>query len=486
MLFNSLEYLLFLPVTIVIFYLLPRQRWREVFLLGSSYFFYISWNPVYIILILLSTVVDYLVSHYLDKPLFSENSKIRGKLVLISMIFNLGLLCFFKYVDFFIINFNSLLELIGVQRRYSQFNLLLPVGISFYTLQTIGYTIDVFYKRIKPERDFISFALYVSFFPQLVAGPIERAKNLIHQLKQYQIFDISNIIIGLRLILWGIFKKVVIADNLAPIVDQIYDGDQSNGVIYLIGTIFFAFQIFCDFSGYTDIAVGSARCLGVKLMENFRRPYSSLSITEIWKRWHISLSTWINDYLFNMISFKLRKLNNIGITLSLFITFTIIGFWHGAAWTFIIFGFSHGLALSMEFLSKKKRRNLKKRIPDTIFNFGAWIYMFSFWLFTIVIFRSSDMSQVWNIYQLIFHDVISFLLIDSSELIYNIDLLSIIFGFSLIGLLEIIQYLMRENSFDDFVNTISSLKRWSLYSFLILCILSVGAFNNQSFIYFAF
>ncbi|MEO1288499.1 MAG: MBOAT family O-acyltransferase [Chloroflexota bacterium] len=340
MLFNSIEFLIFFPV-IFLLLLLVRGKWRWGLLLGASYYFYMSWQPEYIILILISTLVDYLVTLGITS---SNRQSVKNSLLAISIVVNLGLLVWFKYATFLATSTNATLTFIGVDGRLHVPALLLPVGISFYTFQTLSYTIDVYRGKVEREANPIVFALFVSYFPQLVAGPIERSKDLLPQLRavaDYALLNANNIASGLRLMAWGMFKKVVVADRLAVYVDTIYDDPTSyRGLAVILATVFFAFQIYCDFSGYSDIAIGVARTLGVKLSQNFNAPYFARSIPEFWRRWHITLSTWFRDYLY--IPLGGNRVPDWRWRLNIIIVFAVSGLWHGVNWTFVIWGLIHG------------------------------------------------------------------------------------------------------------------------------------------------
>jgi D-alanyl-lipoteichoic acid acyltransferase DltB (MBOAT superfamily) len=339
MIFNSWQFLVFFPVVAVGYFVLTMKlrnnTLSQLFLLAVSLFFYACWNPAYLALILLSVAVT-----WTSGLLMEGQSFLRKRLILAaSLVINLTILFFFKYYNFFAES-ARLLSSGGV--RFPGFNVLLPVGISFYTFQALGYSIDVYYGRVQAERNLVTYALFVTFFPQLVAGPIERTGNLLPQFKVNHGFDYDRVTAGLRLAAWGMFKKVVIADRLALYADGVY----SNPSVYpaaalALATFFFAFQIYCDFSGYSDIAIGCARVLGFNLMTNFRCPYFSRSITEFWRRWHISLSTWLKDYLY--IPLGGNRKGAFRQKLNLLITFLLSGLWHGAAWHFVVWGALHGL-----------------------------------------------------------------------------------------------------------------------------------------------
>jgi len=337
MLFNSLEFFVFFPTVVALHFLLP-QRFRWALLLAASYVFYMAWEPGYVVLIWISTLVDYVAGLRMGRL---PDRKRRRPYLLLSLGANLGLLFFFKYYNFFSGALRPLLASVGWQAYLPHSELLLPVGISFYTFQTLSYTIGVYRGNVEPERHLGRFALYVAFFPQLVAGPIERAQNLLPQFLERHDFDYDRVTNGLKLMVWGLFKKVVIADRLAQLVEHVYaDPTGRPGPVLVLATVFFAFQIYCDFSGYTDIAVGAAQVLGIKLMANFRRPYFAASVAEFWRRWHISLSTWFRDYLYIPLGG-----NRVGIprwTLNILVVFLLSGLWHGANWAFLFWGLLHG------------------------------------------------------------------------------------------------------------------------------------------------
>ncbi len=349
MVFNSLEFFIFLPIVFFLYWFVLKKNLKaqNVFLLGASYFFYGFWDWRFLSLILLSTIVDYFVGIKIDSK---ENQSSRKQWLWLSVIFNISLLGFFKYYNFFVDSWVDMFSIIGYNIKSTwTLQVILPVGISFYTFQTMSYSFDIYYKKLKPTRDFLSFAAFVSFFPQLVAGPIERASNLLPQILKERKFNYNQSVSGLKLILWGLFKKVAIADALAPIVDDIF----SNYANYpastlIIGVVLFSFQIYGDFSGYSDIAIGTAKLFGIELMSNFRFPYFSRNLAEFWMRWHISLSTWFRDYLYIPLGgskgSKWKSIRNV------FIIFLVSGFWHGANWTFIFWGAIHALAFIPLFL----------------------------------------------------------------------------------------------------------------------------------------
>lgn len=338
MLFNSFSFMLFFPIVVILYFALPHKV-RYLWLLGASYYFYMSWNPKYAILIALSTLITYASGLLIGRE--KENGFRKKLWVFLSMFSNLSILFFFKYFNFFIDNVNRVLALTGLELLNPTFDVILPVGISFYTFQALSYTMDVYRGTIYVEKNVFKYALFVSFFPQLVAGPIERSKNLLVQVSERHYFDYERVKAGLLLMLWGFFLKLVIADRVAILVNTVYN-DYTNyvGIPLIIATVFFGIQIYCDFASYSAIAIGAAQVMGFRLMDNFKQPYFSRSIAEFWRRWHISLSTWFRDYLY--IPLGGNRKGTARKYLNIMIVFLVSGLWHGANWTFVIWGFLHG------------------------------------------------------------------------------------------------------------------------------------------------
>lgn len=356
MLFNSIDFAIFLPVVFVLYWYATQRRLalQNLLIVAASYLFYGWWDWRFLSLIIFSTLVDYTVGLALKKE---EDHLKRRLLLLTSIVINLGLLGFFKYYNFFADNFAAAFSFFGAPIQTGSLHIILPVGISFYTFQTMSYTIDVYRRKLEPTRDFIAFTAYVSFFPQLVAGPIERAANLLPQFYRKRIFSQASASEGLRQILWGLFKKMVIADNAADFANLIFNNsDQYPGSVLLLGGVFFAFQIYSDFSGYSDIAIGTARLFGFELMRNFAFPYFSRDIAEFWRRWHISLSTWFRDYVYIPLGGS-RGATWVRIR-NTFIIFIVSGFWHGANWTFIVWGALNALYFLPLLLAKRNRIHL--------------------------------------------------------------------------------------------------------------------------------
>ncbi|MDN5203123.1 MBOAT family O-acyltransferase [Fulvivirgaceae bacterium BMA10] len=498
MIFNSFHFLIFFPIVVFIYFKTP-QRWRWVHLLAASYYFYMAWNPTYILLIMGSTLIDYFVSLKMSE--ISEKRK-RRKYLLLSLLSNLGLLFTFKYFNFFSSTGNLLFEKLSIFYHFPKLSVLLPVGISFYTFQTLSYTIDVYHGKIKPEKHLGIFAVYVSFFPQLVAGPIERARNLLPQFRQKFKFNYEYVRYGLILMLWGFFKKVVIADRLATFVDPIYDNPTAhNGVESLIATYFFAFQIFCDFSGYSDIAIGAALILGFKLMQNFRRPYFAQSIQEFWGRWHISLSTWFRDYLY--IPLGGNRVSKVRWLINIMIVFLVSGLWHGAYYTFIIWGFLHGFYIVMGHLTSKAR---KKVLDATgLVNFPRFIKFinilitFHLALFAWIFFRAKYITDaktiISNILNIKFNElsnVLTHFVLSLGELkILKSDVFTLYESRIAIYALLIMEavHFLQERNFDLKNNLLGRpvIQRWSAYMLFTLMVIFFGKFSEeQQFIYFQF
>ena len=465
MIFNSLHYIVFLFLIILAYWNIPH-KYRWILLLIGSYYFYMCWRVEYIVLIILSTGVDY----YCGRKMGQISIKKKRKPYLyISLLSNLSILFFFKYANFFTTNLN---EVTGTSIPILK--VLLPMGISFYTFQTMSYSIDIYNGKLKPEQNMGIFALFVTFFPQLVAGPIERAGNLLDQFKIKKEWSWVLFRSGLRLVLWGFFKKVVIADRLAIIVDEIYNHpDEYKGFALVVGTVFFAFQIYCDFSAYSDIARGSARMMGFHLMKNFDTPYFSKSLGEFWRRWHISLSTWFRDYIY--IPLGGNRVVKWRWYYNLIITFVISGIWHGANWTFLIWGFLHGLYLIIEtfFTIKSKNKFMSVLKILTVFTVVCvgWIF-----------FRANSVHDAFYIVTHLTSGLdLSFVKSDIDSL-YNY----LIIG-STLPMLLIIEYLSKKKNILEILNSQPAMIRWSGYWAFILIILFGGMFVNPStFIYFQF
>lgn len=478
MLFNSLDFAIFLPIVFIIYWFVTNRNItiQNLLIVGASYLFYGLWDWRFLSLILLSTIIDYSVGIRLSK---NENQIKRKILLWISIIVNLGFLGFFKYYNFFLDNFVSAFSLFGTKINANSLNIILPVGISFYTFQTLSYTIDVYKRRLDPTKDFVAFSAFVSFFPQLVAGPIERATHLLPQFYKERRFDYGKAIDGLRQILWGLLKKIVIADNCAEYANMIFNNSaEYSGSTLVLGAIFFTFQIYGDFSGYSDIAIGTSRLFGFDLMKNFAFPYFSRDIAEFWRRWHISLSTWFRDYLY--IPLGGSKGGTVMKIRNTFIIFLVSGFWHGANWTFIAWGALNAIYFLPLLLRQKNRQNLEivaqgKHLP-TIKEFSNVALTFVLIVFAWIFFRADNISHAINYIINIFSS--SFFTIP--EIIPKTPILLII-------LFSLIEWQGREHQY-----AISNLGfrwkkplRWAMYYSIILALFYFGG-KEQEFIYFQF
>jgi D-alanyl-lipoteichoic acid acyltransferase DltB (MBOAT superfamily) len=446
----------------------------------ASYYFYMSWNYKYIILIIASTVIDYFAGIHMARTGRKHKKKL---LLLLSLCANLGMLFFFKYYNFFTVNANYIFEQFNIFYHFPSLHFLLPVGISFYTFQTLSYTIDVYRGNKTPERHFGKFALYVSFFPQLVAGPIERSERLLPQFHKEISFNYHRVRDGLILMIWGMFKKVVIADRLAEYVNLVYNQQQDfEGIQNLIATIFFTFQIYCDFSGYSDIAIGAALVMGYRLMTNFRRPYLATSIREFWQRWHISLSTWFRDYLY--IPLGGNRVVKWRWYFNLFITFLISGLWHGAAWTFVIWGALHGLYLIFGIFSKNLEKRYFPSFADKNKNlvyFYNVIVTFVLVVFAWIFFRANNINDAFEIIGSMFTGSYSNIQVNLFE--FKVDFL---ISFVSIGLLLAFEIFDEKLNWSNKLVKLPTLVKWALLIFVLLSIMILGKWNEVDFLYFQF
>ena len=395
MFFNSIEYAIFLPIVLLIYYSLNRRA-QNIFLIFASYFFYGWWNPKFLTLIFISTLLDYFSGLLIYN---STNLKKKKLYLCITLVGNLTILGIFKYYNFFTSSLVDLFNIFGIHLSIPTLKVILPAGISFYTFQSMSYTIDVYFKKIKPTRDFLDFMLYVCYFPQLVAGPIERAGHLIPQFESERKVDFDAIVTGLYLIIFGLFKKIVIADNLAVIADKVFNDpvSQSSGKL-LAGVYAFAIQVYCDFSGYSDIARGSSRLFGIDIMENFKTPFFAKNITEFWQRWHISLTTWLMDYIYLPLVWKSRiKTGKLKIYQGLIITFLLAGLWHGANWTFVVFGCLNGIYLVIHKFIITKHPTTQPVNPSSvstnIIKVLKIFFTFNLFAITAIFFRAKNLPK---------------------------------------------------------------------------------------------
>jgi len=473
MLFNSLEFAIFLPIVFLLYWFVVQKnlKLQNALIVLASYVFYGWWDWRFLSLIIFSTVVDYLVG----KKLRTEDQQSKRKVLLwISIIVNLGLLGFFKYYNFFLENFVNAFSLFGMQINANSLNIILPVGISFYTFQTLSYTIDVYRKKLEPAQDFIAFSAFVCFFPQLVAGPIERASNLLPQISEKRIFKESFFKEGIVQICIGLFRKIVVADSLANYVDVVYrDISLYNSSTILLATFFYTFQIYFDFSGYSDVAIGTAKLFGIKLKQNFNLPYFSKSLTEFWRKWHISLSFWLRDYLYISLGGN-RK--GIKITYrNLMITMLLGGLWHGSSWNFIIWGGIHGVVLSIEKLFNSKS---KSKIMNNLSFFGYPITFITV-LFAWIFFRAENLESSVFAISKIFQFNLSLPIITDTNVVVNSILMLCI------GLLFDCYLYFRKVSLED-LGSKFSLTKIVIFCTIITIIINLFHSNSDNFIYFQF
>ena len=491
MLFNSTEFIIFFPVTLILYWIFPK-KYRYICLFIASYTFYMFWNPKYALLMGTSTVITFLSGVLIEKL------KYKRTVVAFSFIINLAILVFFKYFDFLLQNINIVLSLFNIKLIEKPFDIILPVGISFYTFQALSYTIDVYRGEIKSEKNIIKYALFVSFFPQLVAGPIERSRNLIIQvdnLDKIKRFDYDRITEGLLLMLFGYFQKMVIADRAAILVDTVFNAYyEYNSMALILAAVFFAIQIYCDFGSYSLIAIGTAKVMGINLMENFNTPYFARGIKEFWGRWHISLSTWFRDYLYiplggNRCS-KFRKSFNI------LVTFLVSGLWHGANFTFIAWGAIHGIFhIIEEQLKPIKEKYLNKfNIKTNVFSFIILEIIITFIIVDLawIFFRAETIHDAIHYIERIFTRIDLWTLFDGT--LYTLGLnrfemnLLIIALFILMSV-DLIKYIRKESIF-EFLSKQNLYFRWFVMLFLIFYIIVYGkygaGFDPKQFIYFQF
>jgi alginate O-acetyltransferase complex protein AlgI len=476
MIFNSIQFVFFFIVVTTLYFSIPHSK-RWLLLLLSSCYFYMAFVPIYIFILGFTIIVDYFAGILIE----NAQGKRRKLYLLLSLVANIGVLCVFKYWNFIAENFSYLLHGFGLNSPLPYLSILLPIGLSFHTFQAMSYTIEVYRGHQKAERHFGIYSLYVMFYPQLVAGPIERPQNLLHQFRERHHFDYERVVEGLKEMLWGFVKKMVIADRLSLYVNSVYNNpEQHNGLTFILATIFFAFQIYCDFSGYSNIAIGAAKVMGFKLMTNFNRPYFSRNIAEFWKRWHISLSTWFRDYLY--ISLGGNKVSVPRWYFNLFFVFLVSGLWHGANWTFIIWGALNGFYLVFALVTRSARDKINKitgltRVPF-IHQGLQIITTFILASFAWIFFRANNLHDAIFIIKKMatFKGPVWFE--NPSMLIYS-------FGAILLLLAAESKQEYFKGSF-SFMHNKNWVVRNAVYAFLIILILLVGVFDGGQFIYFQF
>ncbi len=470
MTFNSLQFLVFFMVITLWFFRLKDQKGRIWLLLLGSCYFYMSFIPEYILILGGSIITDYVAGLLIEK----NEGRARKAWLVVSLIANIGVLAVFKYYNFFVDNIHAGSLFFGKSLTLPMLKIALPIGLSFHTFQAMSYTIEVYRKNQKAEKNFATYALYVMFYPQLVAGPIERPQNVLPQLKEFRPYKWDNIKEGIARMLWGFFKKVVIADRLAMVVDRTFShSHDSSSIALFAGILFYYFQIYCDFSGYSDIALGAAKVMNIRLMENFNQPFFSKNMGDFWRRWHISLYSWFYDYVFNPLITSLRNLGQAAIVLSLLITFFLSGFWHGAAWQHIVYGLIHGVALIYEYFTRKQRKKLFARMPKAVGNVIGVSVTFLFVVFTRIFFRAENMRAAMDYFKGIF----SF---SRGSNYIGMNRLEVCLSVFLVGLM-----LYRERTLPGYF--IRSDKRFYFYTIAMVVICYyLGVFAENQFIYFQF
>lgn len=487
MIFNSFQFLFFFVFVTVLYFTLPH-RYRWLLLLLSSCYFYMAFIPVYILILGFTIVIDYFAGIFLEKSSLKHK-----KLFLIgSLVANIGVLAVFKYFNFISFNIHELLAAVGYSSPVFYLSILLPIGLSFHTFQAMSYTIEVYRGNHKAEHNFGIYALYVMFYPQLVAGPIERPQNLLHQFYEKHYFDYDRVTHGLKLMAWGLFKKAIIADRLASMVDVVYNNPHDyQGLSLFIATIFFSFQIYCDFSGYSDMAIGAAEIMGFKLMKNFDRPYSSKSIHEFWKRWHISLSTWFKDYLY--ISLGGNRVSIPRWYLNLFIVFLISGLWHGANWTFVIWGALHGFYLIFGLATKTMRERINHflRVDKyaTVNEALQTVTTFMLVTFAWIFFRANSLSDALYIIKYSFTGLTADLVHLWNRVPLGLNLGSerkIIIALVSIIFMELVQKYQEKHKISLWLSAQPSVIRFGIYYAFLIALLFLGNNASKQFIYFQF
>lgn len=471
MLFNSLHFIFFLVIVLILYYSIGNNNLKKAVLVIASAYFVFQAGIGSLILLSIVSIFNYLFA-------IEFHRRKDKKLFYIAVSANVLNLFFYKYYNFFNENLTTVLGFAEISNPLPEWDLLLPLGISFYTFSVIGYLIEIHRKTIEPEKNFLSFVTYIFFFSKLLAGPIERAQNFLPQFKESKPIKWENLSEGVKLIIWGFFQKLVVADRIKIYVDTVY-GDLSiySGITLAFVMFLYTFQIYADFAGYTNLARGVAKLFGYNLMENFERPLLSKSVTEFWRRWHISLSSWVNEYIYTPLSLKYRALGMKGIVLSLFISFFIVGIWHGALWTFVVFGIIQGILLTIEILTLRRRKRMSKKYNKSVINFIGFVITFILISFSLILFRSNTIQESIDFISGLYNSG-SFFYGSSAQLIY-----------SLFGVIVVLIYDVFKEFFDKNIFRINS-KYYAIrmipYALLICIIVALGVFDGGQFIYFKY
>lgn len=481
MLFNSINYFLFLIAVFIINYILPG-KFRWILLLGASIFFYAIAGAATIAVPFVIILSTFICGILIER---SQNVKRKHQYFLVGVCINVGLLIFFKYVNFFIASFldgiSFISHIAGSEKKLSPvvLNIIVPLGISYITFQAIGYLIEVKRGNEAAKKRLGMFATYIMFFPKILSGPIERAHNFLPQLRESRDFNYDQVAAGLRRILWGLFLKLVVADRLVLYTGAVYDNYQYHtGITLIVAAVFFPIQLYADLGGYTAIAIGSAQVLGYKLMENFDTPFIAKTVSEFWRRWHISLTTWVNEYIYNPMVIKWRNWNEWGVVFGVIVTFLILGFWHGASWNFIIFGLLQGIILSIEFLSRKIRKRIRKKVPDWLNTIISMAYAYGYFCFSSIFFRANTAKDAIIIIKRIITIRGGLYIGTPSVMLFSI------FGI-LVMVIEGWIYSRYQGRVTLFNNKNAWVRKVS-YSLVIIIILLIGVFDGGQFIYFKF
>ncbi len=482
MLFNSFNFVAFIiPVLFLYWFVFKKSAvYQNIWLLVASLFFYAWADWRFLVLLITSTLINY----YLGLKIYQseDDDRRRNTFLYVGLIFNVGLLLYFKYVNFFYEGFYDLLNLFGADLSYNTLQILLPLGISFFTFQTLGYLIDVYNEEIEPGKDLLEFSVFVTFFPKILSGPIERASGLMPQIQKKRRFEYDVFVDGLRQILWGLFAKIVVAENCAVLADLVFEDYQNQPASTLIlGTFFYAIQLYADFSGYSNMAIGVGKLFGIKLMRNFATPFFSTNIADFWRKWHMSLTTWMMDYVFTPLSFVLRRRQKQGLMISIVITFILVGFWHGANWTFIAYGFLHGMYfIPLVYSGKMNTEHIvaKGKWLPTLKEISKMLFLFVLIMITDVFFRAANVSEAFDY----LGRILSSTIIDFPIALINGTALTTLL---LILIFVSVEWINREKTHDLEISKYPAVLRWGFYTIIFVLILFFGR-SAETFIYFQF
>ncbi|WP_074406528.1 MBOAT family O-acyltransferase [Aquimarina megaterium] len=481
MVFNSLDFVVFIiPVFLLYWLVFNRSKvYQNIFLLGASLFFYTWADWRFLVLLIGSTLINY----YLGLKIFrTPEDRKKSIFLYIGLVFNVGLLLYFKYFNFFYEGFYEILNVFGSESTYNSLVILLPLGISFFTFQTLGYLIDVYNEEIEPSENLLEFSVFVTFFPKILSGPIERASSLIPQIQEKRVISYQVSVDGLRQILWGLFAKIVVAENCALIANPIFNNyENESGSTLLLGAFFYAIQLYADFSGYSNMAIGVSKLFGIQLMRNFSTPFFSTNISDFWRKWHMSLTTWMMDYVFTPLSFTLRRHQKKGLIISIITTFVLVGFWHGANWTFVVYGLLHGIYFVPLVFSGKMNTSetvAKGKMLPSIKEIIKMILLFVLIMLTDVFFRVESVSVGFEYLQGIF----SLSIIDVPSVLFTSTTL---ITTALVGFFMLIEWVNREKKHDFEIGNYNIYLRWISYVSIFVLILIFGK-SAETFIYFQF